>query len=196
MQPGQTEHACPGTYGLTQPGRGCRGQDVCGALVNPTCLQNNSRRCLSLGCSPLPHSIRLWGWRAGFLVPLQMKPPPPKEQVRRAGPKQTRTFSPESEGHIRVERFLSTPRGPSRLCGPCLRSRGPVGSRVGHSLTWASLVTPILSCLETLLFSALKLLPFLLMAALQCAQEAEDHPARVIYPGAPWGQTSGVGGAP
>ena len=127
MQPKQTEHICPGTYGLTHPGRGCWGQDVCGALVNPTCLQNNSRHCLSLGCPPLCIPSSRVGVGSRMLGASAKEGP--REQVSRTGPKQTRTFPPEPGRHVGGESLLLAPRSPSRLCAPdqVQRARGSSG---------------------------------------------------------------------
>lgn len=124
MQPEQTEHICPGTYGLTHPGRGCRGQDVCGALVNPACLQNNSRHCLSLGCSPLCIPASWVGVGCRMLKA--------SAKVGRTGSEPTRTSPPEPGGHVGGEGLLLTPRGPSTLCAPD-QKQGAGGPQGDHS---------------------------------------------------------------
>lgn len=152
MQPEQTEHICPGTYGLTHPGRGCWGQDVCGALLNPTCLQNNSRHCLSLGCSPLCiPSSRVGVGRRKLGASAKGGP---REQVSRTGPKQTGTFPAEPGRHVGGESLLLTPRHPSRLCAPdqVQRARGSSGL----FSSWTSPASPIQSGYGAPALSALK----------------------------------------
>lgn len=152
MQPRQMEHICPGTYGLTHPGRGCRGQDVCWALVDPTCLQNNSRCCLSLSSTallspPLLHSIKL-GVEDREQDPYASEKEEPWRSVTRTGPNRPDT-PPRATGTYEWERGPSLSPEAAPNCVPWINSR-----RGGYQWApgWAipSLTHPSFSALKQL----------------------------------------------